>query len=304
MKYSVIKIRSIQANKTTILNYLADFNNWYLWSPWACLDPNTKLSSTVNNLSWESSITGCGNMQIVSQDHEHVVIDLNFIKPFKSNAKVVFSLDEQGSERTLVTWEMKSKLPFFLCFFKKLFQVMIGRDFERGLTRLKYLAETGVVPAKLGYASTPQNVAEFSVFGVRDSCHMSNIAESMHESFSQLSELISEVDIVPVKMLSLCDKMCLTKERMDYTAAVVYLGKVDCPANLVNRVIPEHKALKVTLYGSYDFMGDPWAGIYAHFRGLKFKADKRVPPYEIYLKGPHNTESPDEYITEIYMPVK
>lgn len=302
--YNVIKSRNIQVNKLILLQYLTDFNNWYLWSPWVCLDPKSKLISTVSSLSWESNIIGSGNMQITEHNQNQIAIDLNFLKPFKSAAKVLFSLEEQSCEQTLITWHMESKLPFFLCFFKKMFQVMIGKDFDRGLTRLKYLAETGAVPAKLEYVDFPLVISGFNVLGVSGKCHMSSIAESMHESFSQLSELISEVEVVPVKMLSLCDKVHLVKERMDYTAAVVYLGNVNCPANLVKRTLPEHKAIKVTLYGSYDFMGDPWAGIYAHFRGLKFKADKRVPPYEIYVKGPHNTDSPDEYITEIYMPVK
>ncbi len=303
MRYTVIKSITINAKHSVVFNNISDLTNWQHWSPWACLDPNMSTNCRRDYLSWESKIMGIGNMRVISQNSSEIKIDLNFIKPFKSQADITFKIEETKSD-TNVTWQMDSKLPFFMCFFKKMFQVLIGRDFERGLTRLQYLSKTGKIPSSLQFIDKPQSISGFKTVGVSSSCHMSNIADSMREIFSILSTQVVAAHITPLKYACFCDKVKISKEIMDYTAAAIYEGKDINVKGLSNKDIPPHKAIKVVLHGSYDFMGDGWAGIYAHARGLKFKMNKKVPPYEIYLKGPHNTENPEDYITEIYMPVK
>lgn len=304
MKYTVIKERLIPASSQQILNYLTDFNNWSSWSPWACLDPATIVNCQDSYLEWESKFTGVGNMKLISHIHNQVNIELNFLKPFKSQALVTFRLDEMSANETKVAWQMKSRLPLFLCFFKKIFQVMIGRDFERGLTRLEYMVKFGKIPSRLEYFDTPDTIAGFKVAGISSVSHMSGIADSMRTTFARLHELVNEANILPTGMVCFCDKFKISQEVMHYTAAAVYDGGNLFSNELNHRNISEHKAIKVTLYGSYEFLGDAWAGIYAHLRGLKLKVDKRVAPYEVYIKGPHNADNPEEYITEIYMPVK
>ncbi|RTL13447.1 MAG: hypothetical protein EKK54_00210 [Neisseriaceae bacterium] len=304
MSYSVTKERVIAASASQLLNYISDFNNWGGWSPWLCLDHETIVNCQHDFLQWESKFTGMGQMKLVNSSTNEVNIDLQFIKPFKSQAKVTFSLDVLSENETKVSWKMESKLPWFLCFFKKMFQVMIGRDFERGLIRLEYMVKLGRVPAKLEYFDIPQKVNGFKIAGLSAVCSMSDIANSMYDTFGKLHELVGEVDIVPLGMVCFCDKFKISKEIMYYTAAAVYDGNIINNSELISKSIPEHKAIKVTLNGSYDFMGDAWAGAYTHVRGLKLKVDKNVSPYEVYIKGPHNTENPEDYITEVYMPVK
>lgn len=304
MKYAVIKERLILASSHQLLSYIADFNNWSSWSPWACLDPATVVKCQNNYLEWESKFTGVGNMKLISHTHDQVNIELNFIKPFKSQAKVTFKLDEVSANETKVSWQMESKLPLFLCFFKKIFQVMIGRDFERGLIRLEYMVKFGKIPSRLEYFDTPDTITGFNVAGISNVSHMSEIASSMRATFTRLHELVNKAAISPNGMVCFCDKFKISQEVMHYTAAVVYDDSGIVSSELKHKDIPEHKAIKVVLHGSYDLLGDAWAGIYAHLRGLKLKADKRVPPYEVYLKGPHNAENAEEYLTEIYMPVK
>ncbi len=304
MSYSVTKERVIAASASQLLNYISDFNNWGGWSPWLCLDHETIVNCQHDFLQWKSKFTGMGQMKLIDSRANEVKIDLQFIKPFKSQANVTFSLEALSESKTKVNWRMSSKLPWFFCFFKKMFQVMIGRDFERGLIRLEYIVKLGRVPAKLEYFDVPQEISGFKVAGLSAISSMSDIANSMYGTFGELHELVGEADFVPLGMVCFCDKFRISKEIMHYTAAVIYDGKIINHSELISKSIPEHKAIKVTLSGSYDFMGDAWAGAYAHVRGLKLKVDKSVPPYEVYIKGPHNTDNPEDYVTEIYMPVK
>ena len=304
MKYSVTKEKIIAGSTNDIIKSIADFNHWGSWSPWACLDPDTKLDCRDDYMAWESRLTGAGNMQQIARNDTSVSIALEFIKPFKSKANVIFSLETIAVNSTKVTWMMESKLPLFLIFFKKLFQAMIGRDFERGLNRLKYLIETGKVPCKIEYVDTPHSIDTFSIAGVDASCTLANIGESMHQSFDKLRDLIAKTSIKPIKMICQYNKMSLIKSSFDYTAAAVYTGDAAKQNGLILKTIPAHKAIKVILHGNYDFMGDAWSGIYCHLRGLKLKANKKITPYDVYIKGPMDTENPDKYITEVYLPIK
>lgn len=307
MKYVVSREKTIDASLQNIHKNVANLSNWNLWSPWACLDPEAKLDSREDYLSWESKFTGSGNMIRVGQSDNIVNITLQFIKPFKSTANVTFKLTAIANNKTNISWQMESKLPLFLIFFKKMFEVMIGRDFERGLNRLKYLAETGSVPCKIEFVDTPNTIAGFKIAGTSSSCHMVDIASSMHSTFDKLDILVNKAQIKPQKWACFCDKMKLTKQVLYYTAAVVYADNEGAKlknSTLTSKTIPPHKAIKLVLHGNYDFMSDAWAGIYTHLRGLKLKINKCVPPYEIYLKSPNDTKNSNDYVTEIYMPVK
>lgn len=304
MKYTVSKSITINSPVATISENVANLSKWQAWSPWACLDPQAKMTSSPEQMAWESKFIGSGNMSIQAKTAKLIDIDLNFIKPFKSNAAVTITLNQDNDNTTTITWKMHSKLPLFMCFFKKLFQVMIGRDFERGLVRLKALCETGTVPTRLEFIDTIEKIESFKIAGVSSSCSMNAIPENMKKAFTKLCVLIDQVKITPVGSVCFCYNVKLSKETMDYTAAVIYNGDNVKLAELHSKEITAHKVIKVILHGSYEFMGDAWSGAHAHLRGLKLKMDKKVPPYEVYIKGPHNCENPTEYVTEIRFPVK
>lgn len=304
MKYNISRSIEIKANKEVVLANIQDFKQWDLWSPWSCLDPDSKTACTANTMAWKSPIIGEGNMQLLSNDKTNLTFDLNFIKPFKSHAKVSFQVLAVDNGTTSVVWDMHSSLPLFFFFWKKMLTVMISKDYDRGLHRLKVLSETGKVPVRLNFVDVVQDVAGFNSVGVSASSHMSNIAASMHESFNKLHPLVASNSLEVVDSLCFCDKMHITKNILDYTTGVRYKGDKKQIDGLTTRIIPNHQAIKVVLYGDYTFLADAWSGVYMHFRALKLKANKKIPPYEVYLKGIHNTDNPEEYVTEIYLPIR
>ena len=73
-----------------------------------------------------------------------VRIRLEFTKPFVATNTAEFTFDPDG-DQTVVTWAMIGKNNFM---FKAMHMVMnmdkmVGRDFERGLAKLKIVVETG-----------------------------------------------------------------------------------------------------------------------------------------------------------------
>ena len=132
---------------------LIDFRQWPTWSPWLIMEPESKLTYSTNQsvvsagYDWEGELTGKGVMKLLQIADDKLDMDLQFIKPFKSSAKVTFELEEPRKNVTKVTWNMYSKLPFFLFWMVNKIKIYIGMDFERGLKMLKDFLETGAVPS-------------------------------------------------------------------------------------------------------------------------------------------------------------
>ena len=140
----------IKAAPEKIMPLLADFRNWTSWSPWEALDPNMQrgyagpASGKGAVYTWKgNSDVGEGRMEITDlTPPTKLVIKLDFIDPFESSNVTEFVLTPQG-DSTSVTWSMTGPMPFIskiMSVFKSM-DAMIGPDFERGLAKLKAVAE-------------------------------------------------------------------------------------------------------------------------------------------------------------------
>jgi hypothetical protein len=126
---------------------VTDFRAWPKWSPWEELDADLRReyggaeSGVGARYRWEGKKAGAGSMAITQSSAERIDIDLDFEKPIKANNKVVFRFEPRGSA-THVTWTMSGNRGLFLAVMGKLFfDGMVGKDFEKGLAKLKDAAE-------------------------------------------------------------------------------------------------------------------------------------------------------------------
>ena len=87
---------------------------------------------------------GEGRMEITRTDEPtRVLVDLQFLKPFKSSSITTFTFAPSG-EDTRVTWTMAGPrtLGIRLMSLFTSMDKLVGTDFEKGLQRLKTVAET------------------------------------------------------------------------------------------------------------------------------------------------------------------
>jgi len=127
-----------------------DFDAWPEWSPWEKLDPALKrmrsgASSGVGSVyAWEGNKkVGAGRMEILETvPPEHVVVKLEFFKPFKARNIAEFHL-EPADDATRVVWTMHGPSPYMMRVFGVFMNMdaMIGKDFEKGLAAMKQAAE-------------------------------------------------------------------------------------------------------------------------------------------------------------------
>ena len=118
------------------------------WSPWEGVDPDLRRDysgpdhGVGSTYHWSGNKkAGEGEMQIKESTPTSVVVDLEFLKPFKATNVTTFSLVPAG-DATEVTWTMTGTRGALMSLMGKLFfDKAIGRDFEKGLAALKQSAE-------------------------------------------------------------------------------------------------------------------------------------------------------------------
>lgn len=148
--YSVERTVAINAPPRHIYAQIADFHRWPAWSPWEGLDPDMQRTYSGPDsgqgaiYSWAGNRkAGQGRMEITAAvAASSVKIALDFLKPFKSSSTITFDLEPQG-EKTRVSWTMtgpKTLLTRVMGLYKSM-DKMIGPDFEKGLQKLKAVAE-------------------------------------------------------------------------------------------------------------------------------------------------------------------
>jgi uncharacterized protein YndB with AHSA1/START domain len=153
--YAVTRSTSIDAPPEHIFRMINDFHEWAKWSPFEKLDPAMAKTfggadSGVGSLyAWVGNKrAGAGSMHITgSKPSSHVTIDMTFLKPFKSQSTVNFTIEPSASgtrQASRVTWAMTGNNQFI----SKVMSVfvsmdkLIGKDFAEGLANLKREAES------------------------------------------------------------------------------------------------------------------------------------------------------------------
>lgn len=153
-KVRVERSALIAAPRETVFALVGDFNRWNEWSPWADIDPDTKYSISGSGvgqrMEWSSKNekVGSGSQVIAEYDPpQRVKTELDFGE--MSGGVATMTLDEaDGGTRVVWTMEtrMREGVPLiwrpmatYMGFFM---EGMVGKDYEKGLARLKVAAES------------------------------------------------------------------------------------------------------------------------------------------------------------------
>lgn len=134
-----------------VFGLIDHLRSWERWDPWNELDPNQTTTysgpeqgeGAVAEWSGNDQV-GKGRMELVkSEPPQRVVVSLQFLEPFESEATTEFVLKPMdGGEGTEVTWSMSSEYSYMekaMGLFVD-FEHLIGNDFEKGLAKLEQVA--------------------------------------------------------------------------------------------------------------------------------------------------------------------
>jgi hypothetical protein len=149
--FEVVRSTTIAAPAERLHGLIDDFRAWRAWSPWEDLDPALRRdysgaeSGVGARYAWEGNRkAGKGSMEIVGSTPERIEIRLSFERPWRATNPVVFTLAPAADGATEVTWRMSGTNRGFAALFSKLLSMdrMLGKDFEKGLARMKAAAES------------------------------------------------------------------------------------------------------------------------------------------------------------------
>ncbi len=126
-------------------------SSWTAWSPWEDLDPALErrysgpAAGPGSVYEWSGNRkAGAGRMEITEVvPASRVEVALRFLKPFRSESTTVFSLDPQGADGTTVTWTMTGPRTTMVRLMGVVTSMdrLVGKDFEKGLSRLRTAVE-------------------------------------------------------------------------------------------------------------------------------------------------------------------
>lgn len=299
-KFNVEKRITIDANEAKVRSAIQDFAQWETWSPWLCMEPEAKLAfegsaATVGHAyEWTGDMVGAGRMELAEIDGDTDKMDLTFLRPFKSTAKVELQTTALTDTQTRVTWRMQSGLPFFMFFMVNTMKAMIGMDYERGLRLLKEYTETGAVTSRTEVLGIV-DVAATDYIGVTADTKLANINTSMDTTMPRLMEQ-ARGKTTQSYTGSIYHNLDIKTQQCRYTA----FAPVKTPD--ATGTIATCQALKLIHTGSYQHLGNAWNTAYTYQRHHKLKKNKQVDPFEHYINDPAEVAGKD-LKTEIYLPV-
>ena len=138
----------INAPQEKVFALVGGYKRFNEWSPWVELDPKTQYtfegpeSGVGAKMSWASNNPNVGTGSQTITEHVpnfHVAVDLDFGAMGKSQA--YWDLKPEGTG-TSVTWAFKMKLDGMMDrWFGLMMDRFIGPDYEKGLAKVKALAE-------------------------------------------------------------------------------------------------------------------------------------------------------------------
>jgi hypothetical protein len=151
--FEIVRSTVVAAEPGGVHALVDDFHRWTAWSPWEGLDPDLGRtysgpdSGVGAHYAWEGNRkAGAGSMEITGSTPETIDIRLAFLKPFKNTNRVTFTLTPtqvDGAPGTSVEWRMSGERSGFWGVVGRILPMdkLIGKDFEKGLARLKAAAE-------------------------------------------------------------------------------------------------------------------------------------------------------------------
>ena len=147
--FTITRSTSIAANAEVIHGLVDDFHRWSSWSPWEDLDPAMQRSysgperGVGARYAWKGNRkAGEGSMEITGLAPDAVDIELRFLRPWNATNQVRLRL-ASTTTGTDVTWSMRGEHVGLMGLLSRVMPLdrMVGKDFEKGLARLKAVAE-------------------------------------------------------------------------------------------------------------------------------------------------------------------
>jgi len=305
--YKVERSITIGADKALVYNLTCDYEKWDIWSPWTRDADTTCLFELSGNpcevgtiWKWDGELFGQGEMIITeSVPGKFFAYDLLF-EGGKYTSKVSF-VYEDLNDSVLIIWTDQGDLGYspIARYAGLLMDSRMGPDFEKGLAKLKIVAEErhGWPPISETY------MEEQVVLVIRDSAGPETYSKVFGKGFGELTRFIK------AKRLKIKGHPFAIYQSWD---SVTYFSVFDMgiPVEYADggkgriraEEFPGQKVVIADYFGPYDKTAEVYYALdkYIAQGGLEVVG----PPREIYVTDPANEPDTAKWNTQILFPVK
>jgi effector-binding domain-containing protein len=306
---------TIAASRSTVFTILDSFRQFNRWSPWLELDPEATYTFEGPAAGAGAKLTWAGNPQTLgsgyqvitaSTPYDRIEADVDFGQG-GTPAKQVYALAADGSG-TKVTWSMEVDLGMnpISRYFGLGFDGMIGKDFEKGLAKLRTFAEGLPKGDFAGLAVETVTVQPATVAYVPASSAKSDtaIAAAIAGAYGEVGAFMKANRLSQAGAPITIDS---GESASGYLFdAAIPVGSVPArPVPPDSRVQMKQtyggKALKVALRGPYSQIPPTYEKIVAYIAAHGIATNGR--PWDEFVNDPATVKE-SEILTNIYFPIK
>ena len=298
----------INAQKELVHKHLLYFENSQKWSPWAELDPNQKTGmegedgAVGTTFFWEGNEdVGKGKQEIIAFTDDKIETTVTFIEPFESIAHGYFLLNETEGTTT-VTWGFDSKMPRPFNIFSLFMDISesVGKDYEKGLAKLKEIVENEK-PAKKEYAIETVQFEEKTFLTYREKISFSEMEAFYGKHLGAMYGMLSQNKDVQIagQPCGIYYDWDEENQMTDVAAAIPYnSGDKNFKFDNYTTVKLGGEALKIAYYGNYENLAEPHMAIHEYLEKNNLPMSHVV--LEEYITDPTTEADTSKWLTNIY----
>lgn len=304
--YKVERSIYIKANSMVIYDLASKFSKWHQWVYWTKdLDSTAvfELSGTDgqpgSTWKWDGEILGNGMMTATEfQPGKLLSYDLAFDQgKYQSKGQIILA----DGDSCKVTWIDAGDLGYnpinrYMGLFMGL---MMGPDFEKGLSKLKKIAEERNSWPPMEEVVIPEQIVLF----ITDSAGIADFEKVMGEAYNELITYLKSNNIEqkgnPFATYLRWDSVTMFSV-MNISIPVDAAAKGK--GRITSATIPEHRAVKAVHFGDYSKTEPVYRALdkYVKASGLTETGG----PTEVYLTTPVTEKDTSKWETHILFPVK
>jgi effector-binding domain-containing protein len=305
--YKVERDISIKSKPEVIYGLVSNFAGWHIWVPWTKEMDSTAVFTTAGpsgevgqTWAWEGKKMGQGEMVASEQvPGQLLAYDLAFDHgKYKSRGRIKI---DQAGDSCKVSWTDDGDLGYNpVARYMGLFMdKMMGPDFEKGLAKLKSVAEARAGWPKIELTRIPGQ----TVLLIRDSAGPQTYSSVMGRAFGEI------MTFAQAGKLSIKGSPFAIYLRWDSVTmfSVMDIGMpVEMAENAKGRIriekLPEQKALVADYFGPYEKTADVYRFLDQKMKECGFT--EAGGPWEIYITDPTMEKDTARWETQIVFPVK
>jgi effector-binding domain-containing protein len=305
--YKVERSTYIHSNSGIIYNLTCNLNKWSLWTPW-----NKELDSTVQFelvgpdcqvgtiRKWSGEIVKTGEMVITELvPGALVAYDLSLDEgSYKSTGKIEISVEQDSCK---VTWNDEGDLGYNpLARYMGLFMDnMMGKDFEKGLAKLKSIAEM-----RAGWPVIEEKTMdEQIVLLIRDSAGPETYGNVLGKAYGEIMAFVKGNKLKcsghPFAIYLTWDSVTMFST-MDIGTGVEKAEKGK--GRIRVEKIPVQKVVLARYFGPYDKTANTYYILDQYIKESCYQ--QAGGPWEIYVTDPLTEKDTMKWETHILFPVK